>query len=94
MSSTLKRRRGRDLTRQDGRVPGDPEGFVHQEQRNGDVVISHHGRRATVLRGPRAAEFLDEVQRGDPQQVMARWTGNYKRGNERAARRHPRNQRR
>jgi hypothetical protein len=28
---------------------------------------------------------------GEPQLVMARWTGNYKRGNERAAREHPRN---
>ncbi len=28
---------------------------------------------------------------GDPQEVMARLTGNYKRGNERTARNHPRN---
>jgi hypothetical protein len=44
-----------------------------------------------VLRGPRAQEFLAEVEGADEQQVMARWTGNYKRGNERAARDHPRN---
>jgi hypothetical protein len=31
------------------------------------------------------------VAAGDPQLVMARWTGNYKRGNERTARDHPRN---
>ena len=48
-----------------------------------------------LMRGPRAQEFISEVE-GAPdvlsaQQVMARWTGNYKRGNERTARAHPRN---
>ncbi len=67
------------------------EGFAHDVRRNGEVEITHHGRRATVLRGARAAEFLAEVESGDAQQVMARWTGNYRRGNERRAREHPRN---
>ena len=76
-------------------MAGDPNGFEYDVQRGGDVVITHHGKRATVLRGPRAQEFIDEVE-GAPdvlsaQQVMARWTGNYKRGNERTARAHPRN---
>ena len=66
------------------------EGF-DWERRGDEVVIHHHGRRAAVLRGARAREFLDEVQTGDPQLLMARLTGNYKRGNERTARRHPRN---
>ena len=69
---------------------GRAEGFDYDQHRDGSVVITHHGRRATVLRGPRAMEFLDEVD-ADPQAVMARWTGNYKRGNERTARNHPRN---
>lgn len=56
------------------------------------VAITHHGKRATVLRGARAAEFLSDVERGDPQLLMARVTGNYRRGNERTAQRHPRNQ--
>ena len=72
-------------------MPGQPNGFAYDVRREGDVMISHHGRQATVLRGPRAQEFLAEVEGGDPQQVMARWTGNYKRGNERTARAHPRN---
>jgi hypothetical protein len=72
-------------------VPGDPHGFAYDVQRGGEVVITHHGKRATMLRGARAQEFVDEVEGGDAQQVMARWTGNYKRGNERAARQHPRN---
>ncbi|MGO3090174.1 MAG: hypothetical protein ACTII7_10885 [Galactobacter sp.] len=69
---------------------GNPQGFDYSEQRDGTVLITHHGRRATVLRGDRAEQFLEEVE-CHPQRVMARWTGNYKRGNERVAKRHPRN---
>ena len=65
-------------------------GFDHHVRKDGSVVITHHGRSATVLRGQRAAEFLEEVA-SDPQTTMARWTGNYKHGNERTAKRHPRN---
>lgn len=69
-------------------------GFSFQARKSGEVEIAHHGRLATTLRGTRAKEFLEEVEagdNGDAQQVMARWTGNYKRGNERVARNHPRN---
>lgn len=69
---------------------GTPHGFEHKVRRDGSVVITHHGKAATVLRGRRAQEFLDEVD-SDPQGTMARWTGNYKHGNERDARNHPRN---
>lgn len=69
---------------------GTPNGFTY-ETRGEDVVITHHGKRATVLRGARAAEFLSEVDRSEPQLLMARVTGNYRRGNERTAREHPRN---
>lgn len=73
-------------------MPG-PEGFDYEVQ-GGEVVISHHGRRATVLRGNAAARFLDDVEGGDEtadQELMARVTGNYRRGNERTAKNHPRN---
>ncbi|SDS57750.1 hypothetical protein [Microlunatus soli] len=65
-------------------------GFDYQI-RGEAVVITHHGRRATVLRGSRAADFLVDLESGDPQLLMARLTGNYRRGNERTARNHPRN---
>lgn len=67
-----------------------PEGFDYQ-LRGDDVVITHRGRPATTLRGARAQDFLQDVQAGDPQELMARITGNYRRGNERQARNHPRN---
>ena len=55
------------------------------------MTITHHGRRATVLRGRAAADFLEDVEAGDPQELMARVTGQYKHGNERTAKQHPRN---
>lgn len=55
-------------------------------QRRDEVVITHHGRAATVLRRSAALRFLDRVRVADAaeaQQLMARATGNFKRGNER-----------
>lgn len=69
---------------------GRPDSFIYA-RRGSDVVISHHGRIATTLRGARAARFLEDVEDSDPQELMARLTGNYRRGNERRARSHPRN---
>lgn len=69
-------------------------GFRYRRLGNGAVEILHHGRVATTLRGRDAEDLLAEAP--DPaapaaQQLMARLTGNYKRGNERNAGRHPRN---
>lgn len=71
---------------------GAPSDFEF-EVRGEDVVIRHHGKTATTLRGARAQEFLAQVEESDAQLLMARVTGNHRRGNERAARQHPRNAR-
>jgi len=68
-----------------------PDGFSF-EVRGDAVVISHRGQRAAVLRGARARGFLQDVETSNPQELMARLTGNYRRGNERVSRNHPRNQ--
>ncbi|MFI1656714.1 hypothetical protein ACH4ZU_17700 [Streptomyces sp. NPDC020472] len=68
-----------------------PHGFSYERRRDGSVVLTHQGRAAGVLRGGRAEKFLAEVETGDAQLVMARWTGSYRFGNERRARDHPRN---
>ncbi|HET6856312.1 MAG TPA: hypothetical protein VFH94_04355 [Streptomyces sp.] len=68
-----------------------PHGFTYEAHSDGSVVITHQGRAAGTLRGARAAKFLAEAEAGDSQLTMARWTGAYKHGNERAARNHPRN---
>ena len=69
---------------------GRPEGFEYVD-RGGEVVVLHNGKRATVLRGARAEQFRRDVEYDDPQELMARLTGNYKRGNERMGKNHPRN---
>jgi hypothetical protein len=69
-------------------------GFSYRVRKNGDVEILHHGRLASTLRGSEAREFLQDAPNessDDAQQLMARLTGNYKRGNERLAGQHPRN---
>ncbi len=71
-------------------------GFTHRNRKNGDIEVLHHGRVATTLRGRDALDFADEVEQClevEAQQLMARVTGNYKHGNERAASDHPRNRR-
>ena len=70
-------------------------GFTFKRARNGDVKITHQGRSAATLRGEKAVWFLDDMEKLDlnaQQQEMARLTGNYRRGNERTAKNHPRNQ--
>jgi hypothetical protein len=67
---------------------GEPSGFEWTHRKNGDVVVTHHARVAAILRGRAAIKFVSDVARGDPQEVMARITGNYKRGNERSTRHH------
>lgn len=62
-----------------------PQGFEYAIRRD-EVVITHRGKPAATLRAAAAARFLREVEAGDPQQLMARATGNYKRGNERRGR--------
>lgn len=68
-----------------------PHGFEHIV-RGDEIVIMHHGIRAATLRGAKATDFLSRIDREDPQLLMARLTGNYRRGNERTARGHQRNQ--
>ena len=74
----------------------DDLGFRFRRRKGGEVEVLHGGRLASTLRGHDASRFIDEVEGCtvvDAQQLMARITGNYKRGNERAAARHPRNRR-
>lgn len=62
----------------------DPTGFTYEVRKNGEIVLAHHGRKAVVLRGRRADKFISQLATRNPQELMARATGNYKRGNERS----------
>jgi hypothetical protein len=60
--------------------------FDYRSTKDGQVFISYEGREVTTLRGAAAGRFLERVQGADAeaaQQLMARATGNFKRGNER-----------
>ncbi len=76
--------------------PSDDLGFRFRVAKNGEVQISRSGKIVTTLRGHDAIDFCAEANSADEvvqQHLMARLTGNYKRGNERKAIDHPRNQR-
>ncbi|HRJ79874.1 MAG TPA: hypothetical protein PLF37_15350 [Planctomycetota bacterium] len=76
--------------------PSTDLGFAYRQRKGGEVEVFHHGCLASTLRGVDALDFLAEIRSTDSaeaQQLMARLTGNYKRGNERLARSHPRNRR-
>ena len=69
-------------------------GFTFRESKNGDIVINHHGKKAAILRKLKAQTFkesIDSCAFDELQKIMARVTGDYKRGNERLAKNHPRN---
>jgi hypothetical protein len=60
-------------------------GFTYGATKAGEVHIARDGRHVTTLRATAAVRFLTRAgvldERGQ-QQLMARATGNYKRGNE------------
>jgi predicted type IV restriction endonuclease len=63
------------------------EGFFdYQVSKDGKVFISWHNKQVVTLSGKQAQKFLaqiDALDGVDAQLVMARFTGNFKRGNER-----------
>lgn len=85
----------KNATPQSASTDGDL-GFTFRSKKSGEVEILHRGKLASTLRGTDAMDFITELESGefvDGQQLMARVTGNYKRGNERTAMNHPRNRR-
>ena len=63
-------------------------GFGYKNLKSGDVLIDRNGKMVTTLRGKKAVSFtakMDELDFSGQQQMMARITGNYKRGNEKSS---------
>lgn len=72
-----------------------PEGFSYRVRKSGEVEVLHHGRAAAMLRGRQAESFLARAGGAtelELQHLMARATGNYKRGNERTVTRSSRSE--
>ena len=65
-------------------LAGEPFSFVTRG--DGSIVIRYHEAPVTLLRGRTAERFTARMSTADgpaAQQLMARVTGNFKRGNER-----------
>lgn len=64
--------------------------FSWNRRADGTIVVMYHGAPVTLLRGRAAERFADRIGSASgveaAQQVMARVTGNFKRGNERQGR--------
>lgn len=61
------------------------EPFSYQVTKDNKVFIAWQGKQVTVLKGERSEEFLAEILGADDleaQLIMAKTTGNFKRGNE------------
>ncbi|MCZ8072625.1 MAG: hypothetical protein O9341_00690 [Paucibacter sp.] len=68
-------------------------GYSHRERKDGSLEVLREGRQVALLRGNRAQQLRQVLNTGSfeqGQQAMAKITGNYKRGNEGQATRHPR----
>jgi hypothetical protein len=60
--------------------------FSYRQRKDGSVAIFWRNRRASVLTGMLAARFLEtapNASEDERQLLMAKATGNFKRGNER-----------
>ena len=64
-----------------------PSGFEWHRRKNGEIAIRHHGREAGLVRGLPADRLVAKLTAAPDdeavQHLLARATGNYRRGNER-----------
>lgn len=60
--------------------------FTYREMKNGMVFIDYEGKQVKILKGKEADKFIKRVKmegsEKEKQLVMAKITGNFKRGNE------------
>ena len=63
----------------------DEEVFTYRITKDNKVFISYHGKQVTALSGAKAEKFIADITGAggkDAQLIMAKVTGNFKRGNE------------
>ena len=74
------------MTEIDKRHVLDQKIFTYRTIKADKVFIYWHEKQVTILKGKEAQRFIDKVRRLNDQEaqlVMAKITGNFKRGNER-----------
>jgi hypothetical protein len=67
----------------------DSEPFTYQVTKDGQVRVSFHGRYVVTVAGATGARLASQLEGADArhtQLLLARATGNFKRGNERSGR--------
>jgi len=68
----------------------DEEVFSYRITKDQKVFISYHGKQVTTLSGKKAEAFISGIEGADgkdAQLIMAKATGNFKRGNEKSHKR-------
>jgi hypothetical protein len=67
----------------------DEEVFTYRVTKNNNVFIDYHGKQVTVLKGKEAEKILKRINQApsdhEVQLILAKLTGNFKRGNEKDA---------
>ena len=66
----------------------DEEVFKYRISKDNKVFISYEGKQVTTLSGKNAERFISQISDAagkDAQLIMAKATGNFKRGNEKIA---------
>lgn len=64
----------------------DDEVFTYRVSKDNKVFIYWRGKQATILKGQAARKFISQIEtlnHKEAQLMMAKATGNFKRGNER-----------
>lgn len=64
-------------------LPVTEEQFDYLVTKDQKVLIYWHNKLVTTLAGAQAKKFLRQITDENEQLIMARFTGNFKRGNER-----------
>jgi DNA polymerase II small subunit/DNA polymerase delta subunit B len=68
----------------------DDEVFTYRATKDNKVFISWHGKQVTILSGSKADEFISKISGADEKEsqlIMAKATGHFKHGNEKANKR-------
>ena len=71
----------------DKRHKFEEEVFSYRATKDGRILLYWHGKQIMMLKGKNAQKFLEEVDgldQHEAQLVIAKITGNFKRGNERS----------
>jgi len=74
------------LNEVDKRNKLDEEPFSYKVSKDNKVFIYWYGKQVSILKGKESEKFLKRVENADQKEmqlVMAKVTGNFKRGNER-----------